>query len=226
MLLLLKSGKPRLLDLFCGAGGASMGYHRAGFEVTGVDIAPQKRYPFTFIQDNALEYLYKHGWKYDFIHASPPCQGYTSMNNINPGKKAAHPMLIKPVRELLQYIGKPYVIENVEGAKKEMVNPLRLCGTMFGLRVLRHRLFETKPEIYFPPHPCCHTGKCNGFRDYGTLDKFDYITITSKRFRFEDGKIAMGIDWMSLDELTESIPPAYTEWIGRQLLGQPLVRAA
>jgi site-specific DNA-cytosine methylase len=130
--------KPRLLDLFCGAGGAGMGYHRAGFEVVGVDIAPQPHYPFEFHQGDALEYLAAHGHEFDAIHASPPCQRYSSIQRITKNKHK-WPDLVDPVRQLLIKSGKPYVIENVQGA------PLRvdafMCGSMFGLGMIRHRIF-------------------------------------------------------------------------------------
>lgn len=153
MILLLNSGKPRLLDAFCGAGGAGMGYHRAGFEVTGVDIQPQKRYPFRFIQGNALEYIYKHGHEYDAIHTSPPCQTHTNLNNIKKIKastEANYLDLVPQTRALLEMIGKPYVIENVVGAP--LLNPMMLCGSMFGLKVYRHRLFESSVLLFAPPH--------------------------------------------------------------------------
>lgn len=139
--------RPRVLDLFCGAGGAAMGYHHAGFDVTGVDIAPQPRYPFAFIQADALEYVGSLSWvelmQYDAIHASPPCQSYSVMSHL-PGVGA--PMLIADTRAALAATGLPYVIENVEGARREMRDPVMLCGTMFaGLPVRRHRRFEIEP---------------------------------------------------------------------------------
>jgi DNA (cytosine-5)-methyltransferase 1 len=139
--------KPRLLDLFCGAGGAAMGYSRAGFEVVGVDIEPQRRYPFEFIKGDAivgLESLLARGLDhyllcdFDAIHASPPCQAYGSLRALNPTKD--YPRLIEPTRELLVAIGLPYVIENVPGAP--LIDPVRLCGSMVGLPIRRHRLFE------------------------------------------------------------------------------------
>lgn len=118
----------RLLDLFCGAGGAGEGYRRAGFEVVGVDIKPQPKNPHRFIQGDALEYLAEHGGEYDAIHASPPCQAHCDLKHMWNAKD--NPDLIGPTRELLQKIGRPYIIENVEGAP--LISPIILCGTMFG----------------------------------------------------------------------------------------------
>lgn len=131
--------KPRLLDLFCKAGGAGYGYWQAGFDVVGVDIEPQKRYPFTFIQADALEYLARHGGEYDAIHASPPCQAFSKMKNPDKAHRKAHPDLVDPVRELLMRTGRPYIIENVPGAP--LLSPVTLCGSQFGLKVYRHRVF-------------------------------------------------------------------------------------
>jgi site-specific DNA-cytosine methylase len=139
----------RLLDLFCGAGGCSMGYHRAGFEVVGVDIKPQKHYPFEFHCADAFAFLEQHGHEFDVIHASPPCQAYSSaMKHLAKPK----PMLIDGVREALIRSGKRWVIENVPGAP--MRNPTILCGTMFGMRIHRHRLFESPSLDGHIPQPC------------------------------------------------------------------------
>ena len=120
--------RPRLLDLFSGAGGAAMGYHRAGFDVTGVDILPQKRYPFAFVQADALDYVERHGREFDAIHASPPCQAYSVTQNL-PWARKDHPRLLEPVQAVLQSLGVPYVIENVEPAPVE--DAITLCGSMF-----------------------------------------------------------------------------------------------
>lgn len=203
----------KLLDLFCCAGGAGMGYHKAGFEVTGVDIKPQPRYPFRFVQGDALEYLRDHGHEYDAIHASPPCQAYSVTKSLH---KNDHPELIEPTREGLKRTGKPYVIENVEGAP--LVNPLTLCGSMFGLKVYRHRLFECNPPIYFPPATCNHSFSMPASKgEYHTLEKYEFITCVGHNFAAESGRIAMDIPWMTRDELAQAIPPAYTEFIGREL---------
>jgi DNA (cytosine-5)-methyltransferase 1 len=206
--------KYRLLDLFCCQGGAGMGYHRAGFEVTGVDINPQPRYPFMFIHGDALEYLAAHGHKYDVIHASPPCQAYSVTKSIH---KNEHPMLIEEVRARLLETGKPYIIENVEGAP--LKNTVALCGTMFGLKVYRHRLFECNPLIQFPPFECEHrVAMAPSKGHYHTLEKYEMITCVGHNFAAESGKIAMDIDWMTRGGMAQAIPPAYTEWIGKQLI--------
>lgn len=205
--------KYRLLDLFCGAGGCSMGYHRAGFEVVGVDIVNQPRYPFEFHQADAMTYPLD---GFDVIHASPPCQGYSITKSIR--KKTDHTFLVEDVRERLMESGKPYVIENVEGAP--LINYVMLCGTMFpGLRVYRHRLFECNPLIQIAPATCNHTYVLPPSKGhYHTLDKHDFITCVGNNFKGADGRIAMGIDWMTRKELSQAIPPAYTEWIGKQLM--------
>lgn len=212
--------KPRLLDLFCCAGGAGVGYSRAGFEVVGVDINPQPNYPLPFIQGDVLKLDPKFIALFDAIHASPPCQSYSDLAKRN-GNADAWPRLIDPIRALLVQSGRPYVIENVEGAP--LRDPVVLCGTMFpGLRVLRHRLFEANFPIETPKHgkhPKVHTfdkrkshfGKTNDMRDFVQVTGGGNCTIAA-------AKDAMGIDWMTKNELNESIPPAYTQLIGKQLL--------
>jgi len=151
---------PRLLDLFCGAGGCATGYSRAGFEIVGVDHQPMPRFPFEFVQGDALEYLEQHGHEFDAIHASPPCQAYSAaMRHLSNGA----PKLIDAVRERMERIENPWIIENVEGAPLATRTTMfgehgvKLCGTQFGLRIWRHRLFETS----FPVRsagPCRHDG--------------------------------------------------------------------
>lgn len=201
----------RLLDLFCGAGGAAMGYHRAGFdEIVGVDIKPQKHYPFTFVLGDALEYCRLHGAEFDAIHASPPCQCYSVTQNIW-HNQAKHPDLVVPTREALIATGRPYVIENVPGAP--LVNPIVLCGAMFGLHVYRHRLFESNTLLLAPSH-VRHVARAS----YGRRPKADeFYTITGHFADVVGARMAMGIDWMTRDELSQAIPPAYTEHIGKQL---------
>ena len=211
----------KLLDLFCGAGGASMGYYRAGFEVIGVDINPQPHYPFEFHQADAIEFLQDHWKKFDVIHASPVCKLFTKLNAIH---KKDHPDFITPLRPILLEIGKPYVIENVPEAP--LINPIILCGTMFPeLRVLRHRAFETNPTLYFPPGQCNHWGTCSGnaaWNEKGrltpSLKDFDFLTVTGNDYIADDGRKAMCIDWMTKKELSQAIPPQYTEWIGNQIM--------
>ena len=292
----------RLLDLFSGAGGGAKGYHQAGFEVTGIDCRPQPRYPYAFVQADALAYLAAYGHEYDAIHASPPCQKYCALRHLS---KKDHPDLIPQTRELLHRIGRPFVIENVPGAP--LVSPMTLCGTMFGLRtdcgaeLRRHRLFETnwplmcglKCRHYQSELPCTisvhgnsggssrrdgydptiagHTAEDRRgtvIRVYGERPKNgsersirqaekrticvngtgqptegrSTITVTGSTAKHEIGtnrtlrkggveprpvvrkcfpvsaaRVAMGIDWMTMKELSQAIPPAYTFFIGPQL---------
>jgi DNA (cytosine-5)-methyltransferase 1 len=194
-----------------------MGYHRAGFEVVGVDIAPQPRYPFAFVLGDALEYVAAHGHEFDAIHASPPCQGYSVTQSIHPDIE--HPMLVEETRRLLQATGKPYVIENVQGAP--LINPIVLCGVMFGLKVYRHRLFETNPFLLGPAHtPHPKDSVTNSFRQYSAhASGATHISVAGHNFNRIDGMKAMGLDWpMTRKEVAQSIPPAYTEYIGGYLL--------
>ena len=212
--------KLRLLDLFCCAGGAGVGYARAGFEVVGVDIAHQPRYPFEFIQSDALALDPEFVASFDAIHASPPCQSYSDLAKRN-NNADAWPRLIDPTRDLLNASGKPWVIENVEGAP--LRNPVVLCGTMFpGLRVLRRRLFEANFPIVAPPHgkhPKVHTFDKRKSHYGKTNDMIDFVQVTGGgNCTIAAAKDAMGIDWMTKNEMNESIPPAYTKLIGEQLL--------
>lgn len=213
--------RPRILDLFCGAGGASVGYHRAGFEVVGIDIAPQKHYPFEFHQADALEYVAAHGHEFDAIHASPPCQRYSE---ITPESvKEEWPDLIAPTRVLLQAANKPYIIENVRGAARELIAPVVLCGYGFGLKTYRHRYFECNPFILVPPHlkhpeSCPPSGR-------GRSEVYGMISVTGNGGApnldmpyLDYAGDAMGIDWMNRAELSEAIPPAYTKYLGLQLM--------
>ena len=212
--------KPRLLDLFCCAGGAGVGYSKAGFEVVGVDISKQPHYPLPFVQTDALTLDPKFIALFDAIHASPPCQSYSDLAKRN-GNADEWPRLIEPVRDMLVRSGLPYIIENVEGAP--LRNPVILCGTMFkGLRVIRHRLFEANFPIVPPPHgkhPICHTfdkrkgqyGKTDEMRDFVSVNGGGNCSVAAAR-------AAMGINWMTKNELNEAIPPVYTQLIGEQLL--------
>lgn len=207
--------RPRLLDLFCGAGGAAMGYHQAGFDVVGVDLEPQPHYPFPFHQADALSFPIE---GFDVIHASPPCQRY-STQTAKPGR---HPDLIGSVRERLEAVSVPWVIENVVGAP--LREPFRLCGSSFGLDLRRHRLFESSES--FDPPPCDHAWQTPRFRslDHSMVKAGKLATVVgvhghmNYRGEFELRCKAMGIDWMTNTELVEAIPPAYTRWIGSRLL--------
>ena len=205
--------RPRLLDLFCGAGGAAMGYYRAGFDVVGVDIKPQSRYPFEFHQGDALEYCAAHGAEFDVIHASPPCQAYTMAQNA--AKNAHnHPDLVAVTRITLQATGKPWIIENVVGAP--LVDPFMLCGLSFGLQVKRHRLFETS---FFVLAPHCQCKDADYFVIFGhEVRNRRHGQAAGRKNNIAAGRKAMGIDWMTRAELSQAIPPAYTECIGTQLL--------
>lgn len=221
----------RILDLYCCAGGAARGYQRAGFEVVGVDIAPQPNYPFEFHQEDALEVLagmLQTGHNFDAIHASPPCQFATDY--IRSGNVRESPNLIPQTRGLLKATGLPYVIENVAGARSELRDPVLICGSMFDppLDVQRHRLFEANWHLEPPAWPCRHkvwgpdrfpggrskerTGTSTG-RVRGTVE------VGSWDIPLERQKAAMGVDWdLTTHELSQAIPPAYCEFIGGQML--------
>lgn len=209
--------KPRALDLFCGAGGASMGLHRAGFDVTGVDIEPQPRYPFPFIQADALEFPLE---GCDFIWASPPCQAFVSLRWMYNAKQ--HEDLVEPIRERLIDSGAPYVIENVVGARLRRY--ITLCGSMFNLGssergawLRRHRIFEASFEWPCLLPPCRHsTAPVIGV--YGGHGRDRRRTHNTQDFSTAARREAMGIDWMTSVELSQAIPPAYSEFIGKQAL--------
>lgn len=213
--------RPHLLDLYCCAGGAAMGYHRAGFDIVGVDIDPQPNYPFTFVQADALDYLAEHGSQFDARHASPPCQAYSTITPESARER--HAMLIEPTRDLLQEIGGPFVIENVEGARKHLRNPVRLCGSAFDLRVRRHRYFETNWPLLGTT--CTHDQQGEVVGVYGQHPdrkrhwRPDGTSRGVKATSLEDASDALGgVEWMTWLEMAECIPPAYTEHIGRQLI--------
>ena len=212
--------KYRLLDLFSCAGGAGMGYHRAGFKVVGVDIDPQPNYPFEFIQANALTLDEDFLASFDAIHASPPCQSYSDLAKRN-GNAHLWPRLIERVREMLQGTGLPYIIENVEGAP--LLDPIVLCGTMFPpLRVIRHRLFESNIKLVAPTHgkhPLVFTMDKRK-NHYKKLDQnVSFVQVTGGgNCSIANAKDALGIDWMTKYELNESIPPAYAAYLGNQLM--------
>jgi len=225
----------RILDLYCCEGGAATGYANAGFEVIGIDIEPQPNYPYTFHQGNAIHILRDlllsdilgdpvtinevdyHLTDFDAIHASPPCQAYST---ITPDK-SKHEALIADTRELLIETGLPYVIENVAGAKRELIDPVLLCGSGFGLGVRRHRYFES--NVFLTGIPCAHGAQGTPVGVYG--DHADRVEVLRpdgtrrgrKASSVEEARDAMGMPWASWRGLTEAIPPAYTEHIGRQV---------
>lgn len=212
----------RALDLFCGAGGASMGLHRAGFEVVGVDYRPQPRYPFEFHCANALD-LPIEPRDFDFIWASPPCQAHTSMRTLHNAKK--HETLVEHTRGSLNLWKVPWIIENVVGAP--LFEPVTLCGSMFGLsagsaQLRRHRIFEASFPLLAPE--CRHEGETIGIygghaRNRSQGEGFNK-NRRNKDFSIEEARAAMGIDWMTLAELSQAIPPAYSEFIARAWMAQ------
>lgn len=204
------SGRPRMLDLFCGAGGAAAGYHRAGFDVVGVDIAPQPHYPFQFWRGDALGFMWETGIKFDAIHASPPCQAYSTLNA---RQNKTYPDTYKRVRDALETTGLPWVIENVIGAPYR--SGVVLCGSMFGLKVRRHRNFESSLVLY-PPGPCEHKRQGRPLGVYG--DGGGGQMTRGFKAHKKDWADLMGMPWATPKEIGQAVPPVYTEWVGSQLL--------
>jgi DNA (cytosine-5)-methyltransferase 1 len=205
---MLMRTKPKALDLFCCAGGAGMGLWQAGFEVVGVDIEPQRRYPFEFHQADAMTFPLD---GFDFVWASPPCQGYSHLTPKDAKKRWVK--LIPAIRARLVKAGVPYCIENVVGARQQLVRPCLLCGSMFGLRTQRHRLFETSFSTA-PPRTCDHS-------QIPLLVTTASKASREKRFKLgmppktvKNAPLAYGIDWMDFNGLKEAIPPAYAKFIG------------
>ena len=217
--------RPRLLDLFCCAGGAGVGYARAGFDVVGVDLANQPRYPFEFHRGDALEYLREHGREFDAVHASPPCQHYSKAVAIEARK--GHPDLVGPAREALRELGIPYVIENVVGAP--LLDAFQLCGSSFGLPVRRHRRFEASFFVMVPT--CRHEAFPPVFPpSWNRTTPMRVLSISGgyqRGITLEQYKAATGVDWdVTGRELSECIPPAFTEYIGGYLLNELVTAAA
>lgn len=216
--------KPRLLDLFCGAGGAAVGYARAGFEVVGVDIMPQPRYPFEFHLADAMTFPLGN---FRAIHASPPCQAYSRLRHLPWLKGRKYPALLEATRARLVAVGLPWVIENVEDAP--MPYSIVLCGVMFGLPVYRHRRFGASFLMFQPEHlkhkhtlaagraaMAIHYRKSAGITGV-IVNEISRGSLTGHATGAKETGRLMGIDWMRRDELTQAIPPAYTEWVGREL---------
>jgi len=219
----------RLLDLFCGAGGAAMGYHRAGFEVVGVDIKPQPHYPFEFHQGDATTWPLD---GFDAIHASPPCQGYSRMRHLPWLAGKEYPMLLATTWSRLEASGVPWVIENVEDAP--MPYSVVLCGWTLGLPLYRHRRFGASFLMWQLPHRRHEHVIAHGRRNVSQRRQAGSGTMGVLPSRTQKAGLpvsiqghsgppvqvareAMGIDWMTRDELTQAIPPAYTQWIGERL---------
>jgi len=216
--------RPLLLDLFCCEGGAATGYHRAGFDVIGVDIDPQPRYPFTFVQADALS-LPMNITRFDAIHASPPCQLYSVSTVMH--DRSAYPDLVEPTRDMLVASGLPWVIENVPGAplveRGQMTfdgrSTVMLCGSMLGMeRVQRHRMFESNVDLV-EPGPCRHDQQADVMTIVGHSEQGRTGRV-GPHWGLEARREAMGMPWASREGIPEAIPPAYTEFIGRQLLDQ------
>jgi len=220
----------RILDLFCCEGGAALGYHSAGFEVVGVDLNPRfrKRYPFEFRSGDALEFVRNYGDEFDAIHASPPCQAYSITKHSHHKK---HPQLIEPTRKALQDSGKPYIIENVVGAP--LVDPVLLCWGMFfeagsvldddgtPLRMERHRLFETNWGLHQPDHPAHDRSVWVG-GSYGGTSRSKYEAKHIRKGGYVPSKAVqeklLGVHHMTLHGLHQSVPPAYTQFVGGELV--------
>lgn len=211
----------RLLDAYCCAGGAAVGYARASFDVIGVDIEPQPEYPFPFVQGDAVEYIGEHGHRFDRIHASPPCQASSGPTRGTNRRRRAHLHvdLIPDTRDALASTGRPYVIENVQGSalRRDVV----LCGEMFGLAVIRHRYFELGGWSTSPPSHVPHRGRVRGWR-HGQYHDGPYLAVYGKgggKATTEECRIGLGIVHITdRAKLIEAIPPAYTEWLGRRWL--------
>ena len=210
----------RVLDAFCCAGGAGAGYHRAGFDVTGIDIVARPNYPHTFIQGDAVDYIRAHGHEYDLIHTSPPCQSKCALTvgtNASRGWGGEHVDLVAPTRAALEAAGRPYVIEQPDG-KADVRKDISLCGEMFGLGVLRHRNFELGGWSMPRPVHVKHRGRVRGWR-HGAYFDGPYVAAYGSgggKASIAEMQAAMGIGWTDVrEELTEAIPPAYTELIGR-----------
>jgi DNA (cytosine-5)-methyltransferase 1 len=206
----------KLLDLFCGVGGASVGYAQAGFEVHGVDLKHGKRYPFTYLRADVLDVLQDKEFinQFDVIHASPPCQTHSITQHLRnaQGKSTSKVDLIPQTRAALIASGKPYIIENVPGSP--LIDPIKLCGSSFGLKVRRHRLFESNMPL--KGSICNHKEQGRPIGVYGSLN--DQIPNGGKTAEtIDQARQAMGMDWAIWTELVEAIPPAFTKYLGDQI---------
>lgn len=230
--------RPLLLDLGCGAGGAARGYDRAGFDIVGVDIKPQPRYPYLFVQADGIEFLRRNWRHFDAVHMSWPCQHWTPLHARHPEK--VYPRLVDVGREMANETGLPWVMENVMTAPLDKARSVVLCGEMFQLRTIRHRRFEPSPglRLIAPPHPrpgeligeirCDSLGHRRPTATKRRRERWDqgwHVSITGDVGTYV-GPAAMGIDWMTGDELCEAIPPVYAEHVGAQLLEHVLAVSA
>ncbi|MGA5493101.1 SAM-dependent methyltransferase [Streptomyces cinereoruber] len=205
--------RPLLLDAFCCQGGAAAGYTAAGFDVVGVDISPQPRYPYRFIQADAVTFIREHGAGFDFIHASPPCQAYSDAQRLHGN---THPDLIAPTRDALESTGRPWAIENVGGAAAELREPVLLCGAMYGLETYRHRYFETSGWTLTPPdHPAHLVPQAKMGRP---IPPGHYGQFIGNFSGVAHARHVLGMPWMNRDGIRECVPPAYTQWIATQYL--------
>lgn len=227
----LPGRRPRLLDAFSCAGGAGHGYALAGFDVTGIDINDQPRYPHAFVQGDAIAYIREHGAEYDLIHASPPCQHRAAITKgTNRHRQHLHPDLYEPTRDALIATGRPWAIETT-GIPRDRVS-LTLCGEQFGLRVIRHRTFELHGLTVQQPAHVPHRGLTIGYRHgrYVSPEQGRYFQVYGAgggKGSITDWQEAMGIDWTTdRRELAEAIPPAYTHWLGQHALATLLATAA
>lgn len=203
----------KALDLFCGAGGASMGLHRAGYEVTGVDIEPQPNYPFEFVELDVFTLTLDYLRQFDLIWASPPCQAFTAYKRRSNHVRERED-LIPAIRRNLAASGGDYIVENVPGAP--LHGPVLLCGSMFGLEVRRHRLFETPRPLLVPS--CNHAAQRGSFpQATNRANRRKTVEVGVWRIPLETQQRAMGIDWMTREELSQAVPPAYSEYLARQL---------
>ncbi|WP_328447424.1 DNA methylase [Amycolatopsis sp. NBC_00438] len=214
--------RPRILIGFCCQGGEAMGYWQAGFDITGVDINPQLRFPFTFVQGDAIAYAREHGHEYAAVAGGPPCQGYSLTHRIHGND---HPRLIAQFREVVARLGKPYVIENVEEARAELRDAVLLCGAMagFGLHTYRHRLFETNWPLTVPDHPEHGDPMVKMGRP---LQPGDWYHAVGNFSGVPYVRADMGVPWMNRDGIRECIPPVYARHIGTQLLAHLAATAA
>lgn len=208
----------RGLDLGCGIGATTWGYFTAGFDMTGVDIAPQPNFPaaLRFVQADAMEYLAEHGCEYDFIALSPPCQRYSKMSRCRPGLAYTYPDLIPPWRQAVQATGLPYIIENVEGAP--LHDPVMLCTSWFKRETYRHRLFESNTPLTAPRAACAPRSHTVRASKAGHWEPGTYISIAGHCSPMWKAREAMGIYWCTREELVEAVPPVFTRYLGRQLM--------